>query len=350
MIIGMIEDNICTIPALYNRTIGKNIPLSTVFELTHHCNLRCRQCYIVDSELKELDFNEIKDILDQLAAANTLFLTFTGGEITVREDFFDIAGYAKQKGFAIKLFTNGTLIDKAVASSIAGNHPISVGISIYGADAKTHEYYTRVPGSFERSIQALRYLKQFGVTTVMKILVMKRNASQMTEILNLARDIGAIPQADPNISPKNNGDLSPLRHRISQTQLYNFYCGEVREDSNSNHPKYSSDSMICRAGRDICAISPWGAIYPCLSLPLPLGNLRKKSFSEIWTGAEIKKFREYRFRDLVNCIDCVDKDHCFRCFGIALLEAGDLLAAPESSCLVARIRHRVSIERGKLQG
>jgi AdoMet-dependent heme synthase len=345
----MIEDKVCTIPVLYNRTLEKNIPFSTIFELTHRCNLRCRQCYITNDEHRELNLVEIKNILDQLAAANTLFLTFTGGEILTRKDFFDIAGYARQKGFAIKLFTNGTLINKAVASKMADIHPVSVGISIYGADAKTHEYYTRVPGSFKKSIQALRYLKQSGVTTVMKILVMKRNATQMTAILNLARDTGAIPQADPNLFPKNNGDLTPLRHRISETQLYNFYCGEVREVSN-NKPPYSPGSMICRAGRDICSISPSGVVYPCLSLPVPLGSLREQTFNDIWNGDEVKKLRGYHFEDLANCINCVDKDHCFRCFGTALLQAGDLLAAPESSCVVARIRHRVSIERGKCQG
>lgn len=346
----MIEDNACTIPDLYTRTIGQNIPFSTIFELTYRCNLRCRQCYIVPENRKELGYDEITGILDQLAAANTLFLTLTGGEIMMRGDFLDIARYAKNKGFALKLFSNGTLIDEAAAARIAEIHPISVGISIYGAEDETHEYYTREPGSFQRSIQSLRYLRESGVKTVMKILVMKRNAAQMTAMLDLARKLDAIPQADVNIAPKNNGDIGPLAHRISDDQLYNFYYNETRKDDTNTQHRYNADSIMCRAARDVCAISPYGDVYPCVSLPLTLGNLRENRFGDIWQGEKAEIFRGYRFKDLRDCQGCIDMDHCLKCWGFALLEAGDLLAAPDSNCRIARIRHRVSKERGKIRG
>lgn len=41
---------------------------------------------------------------------NVVEVTFTGGDLFVREDTFEILEYAFQKGFAINIFTNGTLL------------------------------------------------------------------------------------------------------------------------------------------------------------------------------------------------------------------------------------------------
>lgn len=45
----------------------------------------------------------VKDILDQLAEAGTLFLNLSGGEIFLRDDFFVIAEYARKRNFVLRL-------------------------------------------------------------------------------------------------------------------------------------------------------------------------------------------------------------------------------------------------------
>jgi len=38
----------------------------------------------------------------------------------------------------------------------------------------------------------------------------------------------------------------------------------------------------CLAGAGVCFISHQGGIYPCGSLPIGAGNLRRQSFADVW--------------------------------------------------------------------
>ncbi len=337
----------CSINGVYDSTIKNNVPLNVLFELTYRCNLRCGHCYNADSGEKELSYYEVKDIVEQLAAENCLFLTFTGGEALVREDFLDIARCARRMGFALKLFTNGSLIDEGIARELAGLKPVHVGISIYGADAAVHDRLTGVPGSFHRSLHALRILHDYGVLTMLKCLLMKENIAQLDAIMFLAAEVGAILQLDPVVNPKNDGNRGPLQHEVNEAALYRLFSNE------KDWPKKPKDSLaqpsrslLCRAGIDTCSISPGGEVYPCVALPVPLGNLREQSFAKVWHGARAREMRKFRLSDLQQCVSCPDLDYCTRCWGLAAVESGNHLGPSYLNCRIARIRHRISEERG----
>ena len=110
---------------VHKRWATKRIPISGSIEVTQRCNNRCIHCYnnlpVGDQKAgrKELNLDEHRRILDQVAAAGCLWLLLTGGEVFVRNDFLDIYTYAKHKGFLITLFTNGTLITSDIADYIA---------------------------------------------------------------------------------------------------------------------------------------------------------------------------------------------------------------------------------------
>ena len=119
--------------ALQARLKREHVPFTVLWELTHVCNLDCVMCYNVPQPEPELTTAECLDILEQLAAAGTLRLTLTGGEILTRRDFFIIAERARALGFALDLKTNGTLITPERADRLAALHPMQVDISLLGA-------------------------------------------------------------------------------------------------------------------------------------------------------------------------------------------------------------------------
>ena len=85
------------------------VPLSVHFDLTYRCNERCVHCYLDHDDHGEMTTGEVRSVLDQLAAAGTLFLIFSGGELLLRKDFFEfLALYARSLGFDVKLKTNGS--------------------------------------------------------------------------------------------------------------------------------------------------------------------------------------------------------------------------------------------------
>ena len=131
-------------------------PLVAHLELTHACNEDCEHCYLdllPDKKIGALDTSEWKRIFDELAEEGCLFLTFSGGEVLVRRDWEELARYARSLGFALRLFTNASLVTEQVADRIAAVKPMQIDVSLLGGTAATHDAITRRRGSFEKTLR-----------------------------------------------------------------------------------------------------------------------------------------------------------------------------------------------------
>src|SRR5207248_2806393 len=158
---------------LIARTVRKRLPLSVQFDLTYRCNERCVHCYLDHDDHGELTTEEVKDVLDQLAAAGTLFLVFSGGELLLRHDFFELLAYARALQFDVKLKSNAVLIKRAEAIRIRDLGVRQVQVSIYSHRPEIHDAITKVPGSLERSLHAIRLLKAEGLHVAMANVLMR---------------------------------------------------------------------------------------------------------------------------------------------------------------------------------
>ncbi len=175
----------------------KKIPIRTHFVPTWSCNLRCIHCYPYLRRDRDLTFREAKRKLDELASAGCLFLGFSGGEPLVRKDFLSIARYAAAKSFAISLDTNGTLITPFIADEIRRMKFARVRVTLLGATPAAHEQITGVKGSFQKSLNGVKLLKERGINLSIQITVMKENASGVGKIRDLARKMGVAYESSP---------------------------------------------------------------------------------------------------------------------------------------------------------
>ena len=104
-----------------------------------------------------------------------LILTLSGGEPFLRKDFFDILAYARSLMFSVKIKTNGLLIGAEQAQRLRELHVGEVQISIYSHRPEVHDGITKVRGSLERSLNAIRFLRSQGLTTVIACPLMRAN-------------------------------------------------------------------------------------------------------------------------------------------------------------------------------
>ncbi len=320
---------------IVKKTMDRLIPFTVHWELTYHCNLRCPHCYVAPQGSREdLSFGQITDILDLLKANGSLFVIFSGGEILTRNDFFDIARYAREKGFALRLLTNGTLIDERIADRIKDLHPLSVEISLYGSIPATHDRVTECPGSFERSIKALRLLRQRSIRTVVKSLLMKQNAGEFQSIKQLALELDSQFLYDAVIIPRVDGSMEPCRNRLGGEELYRLLYPEVQEKKADGD--FQDYDLSCNAGLNALSISPYGDVYPCMAFKESGGNLTVNSLSEIQHSPIFSKIRSITLSDLPECKGCELVPYCNRCPALAWLEAGDLFGPSQADCLLAR--------------
>ena len=88
------------------------------------------------------------------------------------------------------LDTNGTLMTPALADNIKRLNFTQVQVTLLGAKAGTHERITGVKGSFEKTLNAIRLLKDKEINTVLQTTTMKENTSEVEKIKALAGKIG----------------------------------------------------------------------------------------------------------------------------------------------------------------
>ena len=327
--------------------------LSVHWELTYRCNERCTHCYLDvlapnTSDPHELTTTECLHALDEMAKLGVLNLTLSGGEILTRHDFFEIATYARAKHFLLRLFTNGILITEPVADRIAKLHPYAVEISVYGANAETHECITQVPHSFERTTRALRWLHERGVRTFLKTPLMRENLRQLPAMETLARNLGAQFRYDVTITPKDNGSWVTLKHRLTQEDLMWLFRQTLDPADWSNRLLKSNDRS-CGITLNALVIDPHGNVSPCVQVRRQVGNVREHSLQELWTDSPVWcELGNLTWEELPVCRTCDIKPLCTRCHGLAQLEDGKLAAPSSIACQQALARRQVLIEKGGL--
>lgn len=169
-------------------------PRLIFWELTKGCNLHCIHCRATATELsspRDLPTAKAKSIIEEIAAYASPILVLSGGEPLYRRDVFDLARFASDRGIRVALATNGTLVTKDVAKKIVDSGVKRVSISLDGADAETHDTFRGIPGAFEAAVYGLRNLKQLGMQVQINMTIARHNASQLPDVLELAKGIGA---------------------------------------------------------------------------------------------------------------------------------------------------------------
>jgi len=348
---------------LIARTTCKRVPISVHFDLTYRCNERCVHCYLDHNDYGELTTIECVEVLEQLAAAGTLFLTFSGGEIFLRIDFFEILAAARRLHFDISLKSNALLITPERAARLRELGVRRIQISVYSADPAIHDAITKVPNSFSRTIAAIPRLVEQGLKVKLACPLMQQNLLAYRGVIELAEKLGVPYVLDLTITPMIDGSHGPLAHRVPSSDLLPVLqdpalnpCHSTQATERGVAPVTNLGSAVssgvessvyddipCSAGHNSCYISPYGDVLPCVQLPKAAGNLRRQRFTEIWyRSPALAEVRSVRDTQLPVCSQCTIRKYCERCPGLAVWEGGGILGAYERACELAEQKARLA--------
>ena len=343
---------------MVRRSLVNSVPLGVHFDVTYRCNERCIHCYLDHEDYGELETAKAKSILVELAAAGTLMLTFSGGEVFLRKDFFELLEFGRSLHFDISVKTNALMVTPARAMRLKALGVRQIQVSIYSADAKVHDAITKVPGSLARSLRAIRLLKSLGMQVKIACPLMKQNLSGLGELRALAEQLGVRYVIDMTITPKLDGDTSVLDMRSTGNELMRLFDDPALRaellSEGSKEPVVGStissgiemdpyEGIPCSAGHNTCYISPYGDVYPCVQMPISAGNLRTESFENIWKRSpQFARVRAIREDHLRVCAGCSIRKYCERCPGLAHMEGGDLLGAYDRACELAEMKARLA--------
>jgi radical SAM protein with 4Fe4S-binding SPASM domain len=168
-------------------------PPKITFGVTECCNLRCRHCYAdcaAAPKAGELGVDDWLRIADEVIQDGVIQFYIEGGEPLAKPGFLQLLSRCAHDAMTL-LRTNGTLIDQSMAAALKAAGVGRVLVDMMGADAETHEWFTRVPGSFAATCDGIRHSVAAGVPTDVLVILTRQTAPQLNALLSLAADLGA---------------------------------------------------------------------------------------------------------------------------------------------------------------
>ena len=335
-------------------------PKWLAWEITRRCNLKCVHCRS-SSELEakghpDFSLAEAKRVLDDIASYAKPVVVLSGGEPLLRADVFEIAQYGNGLGLRMCLATNGTLVTQEICARIKAAGIRMVSLSLDGASAAVHDDFRCQPGAFAGTINAARLFRENGISFLINSSFTKRNQAEIPKIYKLAKELGAtawymfmiVPTGrgegimDELIAPEEYEKLLEWHYQMEKeehellvrpTCAPNYYrvvlqkAKEEGSDFKRRTLQFSTGgSKGCLAGQLISLIDVDGNVLPCSYFPMAAGNIREKSFKEIWEQSplfrDLRDFKAYKGR----CGVCEYVNVCGGCRARAYAVTGDYMA------------------------
>ncbi len=166
---------------------------SIAIETTAYCNQKCDYCYnewraegALGGGGRDKLLARAKKLVDQFEIDH---VTLTGGEPFAQPGLFDLLELFRAHGIGIQIISNGGLVTDALAERLAPYDVRYVQITLNGPDRELHEAHVG-RDHFEPTLAGIRALRSHGVPVVGCIVVTKKNAGRVGEILELFLSLG----------------------------------------------------------------------------------------------------------------------------------------------------------------
>jgi len=327
------------------------------WETTRNCNLACVHCRAsatTGPHSGELDTAEAFTLLDQIAEVAKPIIILTGGEPLLRDDIFDIAAYGNEKGLRMVMAPNGTLITEPIAERLKASGIKRISISLDGATAGSHDNFRKVEGAFDGAIKGMEIAKKVGLDFQVNTTITKTNLDQIPKIQQLAVKMGAVAHHIFLLVPTGRGkyivdteinaaeyeetlnwfydqrDNTPLELKATcAPHYYRILRQRAKEEGKSvTFQTHGLDAVTrgCLGGIGFCFVSHRGDVQPCGFLAADCGNVRQRSFADIWNNSQVlTDLRNYE-KLQGKCNPCEYKRVCGGCRARAFEATGDYLA------------------------
>lgn len=352
-------------------------PLVVAWELTRACPLACRHCRAqaqMHRHPAELTTEEghafMADLAEEFPGA---VLILTGGEPLTRPDVLDLAAAGSALGLQMALSVDvGRLLTPELCREIRAAGVKRLSFSLHFPDAERCDRFTATPGFYEHALQGLANLRAASVPFQLHTTVMRSNAGLLPRMHGLVGALGAsgwelfflVPTgrgrllADEELPAAEQERVLRWLYRLQRRSPFpvkqicapHFRRVEVQSarDREERRPtrvtaRLTTMSRGCLAGNGFAFVSHVGDVCGCGFLPLSVGNVRDRPFSELYMHAPL--FEAFRDPSRLggDCGACEFRAVCGGCRARAYAATGDPLAeepdcAYEPAGLVASTR------------
>jgi radical SAM protein with 4Fe4S-binding SPASM domain len=283
-------------------------------ELTSRCNNKCQHCYATSGPCVENDrvpHERWLELITEARAAGATAIQLIGGEPLLYAKWRELIEKAHQEGYEyIEVFTNATLI-KDDDIPFFKKYNVHVATTIYADNAEVHDIVTLNPGSFEKTMAAIKKVLAAGVPLRIASILMKANEHEAEKIMKLCSDLGVEVTPPDVVRPTGRGDdkeLLPTAYSKPPIKPP-FYT-----DPDSFYKAQKIHS--CLAGK--IAITASGDVIPCIFARNQIcGNILNEPLQSVLSGQSLHRCWHTTKDQIDKCKDCEYRYACTDCRPLA---------------------------------
>lgn len=309
-------------------------PRHVFIEPSTRCNLKCVHCgrtyWKERAKGRDIDFDLVKKLLDEFAELGVKEVTLQGlGEPLLHANIFDMITYARGLGFYTRFNTNLTILSGETAELLVqcGHSEVMVSIESVDpdlfADIRRGTTLDTVLGNVEKLAEIKNRLGKNLPAIYVSAVLFKSTLPQIPAFISKMKSLGIArinfqgfntEGIDLNTrlrdgTPLGNETLSDMppdeiEKLVAEIKSYGdddtevSVCGDLGGRGSRHKP--SKGIVTCRELWETSNIDSSGHVTPCCWLPdatiIDLGDLKKKSFSEIWFGNAYDRLRRQHLR------------------------------------------------------
>ena len=319
------------------------MPFHVVWLATNACNAKCLHCSSNSGRPypNELNTKEACKLFEDLSQAGVVDIAFSGGEPLLREDFFELIQRAVSLGFSVGVGSNGGNLscEKIEKMFEVGINRLQISLDGFGS---THDKIRGWGGLFNLALKSIKNSIKIGLRTHVCITINRFNFEEFERFVSFIASIGInrinisryIPtgRVGTEILDLNSDQWRFVINKINnlrkihrgRVEIVSHLAQEILLDSNVGHmPSF----IGCQAGVGQGCITARGEVWPCVLLPIPLGNIREKDFDEIWKNSKVIKALRCRENLEGFCGACDSRNQCGGCRAVAFAKTGNYLAS-----------------------
>jgi len=289
-------------------------PINVYYECTVACDLACKHCRaeaMPDADPDELNTVEAKKLLRDVKELGS-HLIISGGDPLKRYDLFELLAYAQE----IKLTAGVTPTTSPLATfeSIKIMKELGIfflGISLDGANAKSQDSFRGVDGTFNNSMNVLRYAKELEIPVQINTTCTGETVKEIENVYKLIKENFSPPVKRWSVFflvPVGRGKDLEMPSGSEVHKIFNFLYEKSKEApfhiTTTEAPFYKAHFIMreldsgkniedviranmklafgVRDGNGIIFVSNNGTIYPSGFLEFPLGNIKEDNLGDIY--------------------------------------------------------------------
>lgn len=320
-------------------------PAYVTFDMTTRCNNVClgclyhctqpRQTSLDDRAVEDLPLEMVRQLAPELARMRTREILLAGeGEPLLHAQFSGVVSSLVEAGLVVRCFTNGKLIDEAMAEQIVHSGLDELRITFWAVNRAEHLVWHpgMNPDFLERRKRGIQFMRRARLKARQSLprinLPMPLNRSNFSNIrervrlalesgcgsvtFGVFRDFGG-PFESECLS---RADAERMSHDLLCAGQQLERAGIAHNVGNYlNRVRFGGDAWRacpCYAGWFEAYVKVDGSVLACCRCRLVMGKLTERCFSGIWNSPAYRDFRRWSsdLRQLAqmgqecNCANC----------------------------------------------